>query len=411
MPPLFAKTIASLLAPHLNQPVEEIESALEIPPNATMGDVAFPCFKLAAVMKKGPPQIAKEIAAKIKPKEEIIRVGAAGPYVNFFYDPKQLAKAVMNEKNIPMVPAKPLKNPKTIIEYCQANPLKAFHIGHLRNIVLGECICRLFESRGVPVFRMNYGGDVGPHVSKALYAYQNLWKGKEPTKVEEYGQWLGSLYALGATKVKGNEELEQKMRDMVVQLEQGDPKLVKDWLKLRKMSLEYLNLTFKKLGTTFDRFMLESEVEKPGIKLVKELEKKGFAKKSEGALVVDLTPYKLDHFLVLKKDGAALYATKDLALAQYKKKELGMDVSYNLVGAEQSFYFKQLTKTIELLNAQKEEYCKTVHLSYELVVLESGKMSSRDGDVVSFEELHAEVKEKAVEETSARRTEIGRAHV
>jgi len=113
--------------------------------------------------------------------------------------------------------------------------MKAFHIGHVRNICIGEAISRLFESSGKKVLRVDYGGDVGPHVSKTIYAYQNLQHPPEPKDLIEKEKWLGQLYSAGAKEVQEKPELEEKMRQMVVELEQGnDRQLKKDWEHLRK---------------------------------------------------------------------------------------------------------------------------------------------------------------------------------
>ena len=281
--------------------------------------------------------------------------------------------------------------------------MKSFHIGHVRNICLGESVARLLESAGEKVIRIDYGGDVGPHVSKTIYAYRNLPHAAEPKGLKEKEKWIGELYAAGARAVKDNAELEEKMRQMVVALEEGeDKKLNADWKKLRKISLDCFKSIFKELGVKFDRIILESEVEKDGIAIAKKLYEEGFAVKDQGALLVDLTEHGLEKFLVLKSDGAALYSSKDLALAKLKKKEFGAHKSYNVVGSEQSFYFKQLIKVIELLNARKDEYCQTEHISYELVRLEGGKMASREGNVITYAELFETVYEKAFSETKQR---------
>ncbi|MAG18432.1 MAG: arginine--tRNA ligase [Candidatus Diapherotrites archaeon] len=384
--------------------IKKPEELLEQPPQREMGDYALPCFRLTKEFKKSPNEIASDFKEKIKLPKAFTKAEAKGPYLNFFLDEKTFAKntieKILKEKNAYGLEKK--KGPKIIVEYCQANPMKAFHIGHIRNICLGESISRIFEASGVNVSRVNYGGDVGPHVSKTLYAYQNLNKKKIPEKIEEKGAWLGNLYTQGAKAVKENPELEQKMRDMVVELEAGNKKLVKDWEKLRKMSLGYFDTIYDSLNTKFDNIILESEVEKEGIKIAKQLQKEKFAYEDEGALLVDLTKYNLEKFLVLKSDGAALYSTKDMALAKMKKQKLKADKTYNVVGSEQKFYFQQLIKTISLMNKKKNEFCETKHVSYELVRLEGGKMASREGNVITYAELFNTIFEKTYKETKSR---------
>ena len=384
---------------------ELAEKILEVPSERAMGDFALPCFKLAAVMKKNPMEIAKEISAKIKLPKTFSRFEVKGAYINFFADEGKYAgeiiSALLAEKKVKLK-----GKSKTIVEYCQANPMKAFHIGHVRNICLGESIARIIEESGKKVIRVDYGGDVGPHVSKTIYAYRELAHEKEPKELKEKEKWLGELYVMGAKAVKDNPALEEKMREMVVALEKGkDKQLKKDWAYLRKMSLLCFHRIFKDLGVTFDRIILESEVEKEGIKIAHQLHKEGFAVKDQGALLVDLTEHGLEKFLILKSDGAALYSSKDIALAKLKKNEMKAEISYYVVGGEQAFYFRQLIKTIELLNNRKQEYCPGVHISYELVRLEGGKMSSREGNVITYAELFDEVLEKTLSETRQRHTD------
>ncbi len=395
--------------------VEEklVEQLLEVPPHKQMGDFALPCFKLAAVMKKSPAAIAQELREKIPLPQGFSKAEAKGPYINFYLDEGKFSSLVIAEilrEKGKYGLARPTGE-KIIVEYCQANPMKAFHIGHVRNIVLGEAISRLFEASGRKVFRANYGGDVGPHVSKTLYAYRELSHMPEPKDVFEKGKWLGDLYASGAKAVREDEEqggskgLEQKMRDMVVALEKGRDKwLVADWKRLRKASLKYFDGIYTELGTEFDRIILESEVEKEGIKIAHRLLEQGFAIKDQGAVLVDLEEQGLGKFLILKSDGAALYSSKDLALAKLKKEKIKAGISYNVVGAEQTHYFRQLVKTLDILNESgpRPEYCKTVALHYELVRLESGKMSSREGNVITYYELYSEVFAKTLVETMQR---------
>ncbi len=383
------------------------EQLLEIPQQKELGDFALPCFKLASQMRKNPAIIAQELAEKIVLPKGLRKAEAKGPYLNFFLDEGKFGSEVVSE-----ILSKKEKygmgektGTKAIVEYCQANPMKAFHIGHVRNICIGESIARLHEALGEKVIRIDYGGDVGPHVSKTIYAYRNLPHPKEPKTLKEQEKWLGDLYVTGSKAVKGNADLEGKMREMVVALEKRkDKQLLKDWKRLRKMSLDCFKEIFRELGVKFDRIIMESEVEKEGIEIAQQLLEQKVAIRDKGAILVDLDEYRLGKFLILKSDGAALYSSKDIALAKFKKKEYNPDKSFYVVGAEQSFYFQQLAKIVELLNARapKPEYSPVNHISYELVRLEGGKMSSREGNVITYSELFDEVFVKAFTETLQR---------
>ncbi|MEM4257496.1 MAG: arginine--tRNA ligase [Candidatus Diapherotrites archaeon] len=380
-------------------------SLLECPYDRSFGDFALPCFKLSH--EKNPNQTALELKDKLVLPKIFRSCEVKGPYLNFFFNElevvKKIVPAIISQKSAYGKAKR--KRERIIVEYCQANPMKAFHIGHTRNICLGEAIAKIFEYFGENVFRVNYCGDVGPHVSKSIYAYRYLSQEPEPFSLAEKEKWLNKLYALGEKAVSEDKALQEKMREMVVLLEKGDKDLKKDWLYLRSISFDCFNRIFEQLGTRFDKIICESEVEKEGIKIALDLEKQGFAKRDQGAIIVDLESYGLGKFLILKSDGAALYSTKDIALAKLKKTELNAIKSYNIVGSEQSFYFKQLIKTIELLNQIKKDYCETIHLPYELVNVEGAKMSSRLGNVITYTDLFETIFNKTLEETKARHSD------
>ena len=385
---------------------EELNAIIEQPPDRKMGDYAFPCFKLAPIMKKNPQETATTLQKSLKLPKGLEKIETAGSYLNFFVDKGMLAGSVISEileqgENYGKSSAG--KNEQILVEFCQANPLKAFHIGHTRNIVLGEFISKMLEFNGYKIVRVNFQGDVGPHVSRALWAYKNFYAGKEPKG--DKGKWLGELYAFASKKIKEDTELEQKMRDMVIELYNGDKKLIPTWKKLRKWSLDYFESIYKQLGINFDRLYFESELEKSGKQIAEELLKKGFAVESEGAIVVDLERYALNKFLILKSDGMPLYSSKDFGLAKLKKKEYPKATkTINVVGAEQDFYFRQLIKTIDLLIKGKKfgSYCPTTHLSYGLVMLSEGKMASREGVVVLYATLYEKMYSSVLKETAKR---------
>ncbi|MFH1586622.1 MAG: arginine--tRNA ligase [Candidatus Diapherotrites archaeon] len=379
----------------------EIEEMLEVPPNPELGDLAFPCFKLAAVYKKAPAEIAQELVNGIKLPVEFEKMELAGGYLNFYLNKGSLGKEVIGEilKQKEKYGSSPKKKEKIVTEFCHANTHKAFHIGHVRNISLGAAISRILEFNGYKIYRTNYQGDVGPHVSKCLWGYMNGLGGNEPK--EGKGIWLGKIYATASGKVKGNEELGQEMRDLTKKLFEGkDKKLQALWKKTRKWSLDYFMGIYRDFGVKFDRLYFESEMEKRGQEIAKGLLKKGVAEESENAIIMDLKKYGLGVLVILKSDDMPLYSTKDLALAEMKFREFKPDRSLHIVGAEQDFYFRQLIKTLNL--AGFKEAKKTRHISYALVVLEEGKMASREGKVITYNELMENMMEQVVREVGER---------
>ena len=320
-----------------------------------------------------------------KVKSNLIeRTEVKGNYLNIFINKSKFIEETLKYINKDYGSGNKKKE-TYMVEYFHANTHKGVHIGHLRNISLGESICKILEKYGHKVIRVNYQGDIGPHVAKCIWGYLNL-KQKEPK--EKKGIWLGKIYSL-ANK-KGNEDEIKEINNKLY--EKKDKKLMNIWKKTRKYCLDDFNKFYKEFGVKYNRLYLESEVENLGKNITKSLLKKGIAEKSEGALIVDLKKYNLGVYVLLTSNGNALYHTKDFGLAELKQKEFKFDKSIHVVGAEQTLYFKQLFKTFELTNNKLAK--KSKHISYGLVMLPEGKMSSREGTMVLFDNLKEEMFKK-----------------
>ncbi len=380
------------------------EEDLEIPPQEEFGDLSFTCFELAKEQKRNPAEIANEIASKIKiPKGYVIeKVEVKGAYVNFFFDYKKLAEFILKSK---LEPIKIGKGKNYLIEFAHPNTHKGFHIGHLRNITIGESLSRILEFVGYKVIRTNYEGDIGPHVAKCLWGIINLYKGKTPK--EKKGEWLGKVYAEASQKIGTNAVLEKEVDAINKKLYGGkDKKLLELWRKTRQWSLDYFDGIYKEVGTRFDKLYFESWVEKRGIEISKEAIKKGVAKVSEGAIIIDLEKYGLGIFVLITKDGTPLYSAKDLGLAEKEFSDFKPDYIIHVVGSEQTFYFKQLFKTFELIKSKVAN--KSYHLVYGLVRLQEGKMSSREGTIILYSDLRDKVIKKVVGEIKQRNPKLSK---
>ncbi len=402
------EVIAELVLKQLKHPAlkkEDILKVIEIPPSPELGDYAFPCFILAKEMKKSPAGIATELAAKIGKKLSvgIEKIGAAGPYLNFFLDKKILVESavsrILKEKE-KFGKAKEAKKGKVMVEFCHANTHKAFHIGHTRNISLGESISRILESRGIKVIRANYQGDIGMHVAKTLWGMLNLKKLGLQEPENEKGRWLGIVYAKASQAAK-DEKTAEEINKINQQLYSGDKKLNDLWKKTRKWSIDYFEkVIYPDFYAKFDRFYFESEVEQEGVKIAKKLLEDKIAKLSEGAIIMDFEKQGLGVFILLKSDGTPLYSTKDLELAELQDKEYAPGRILHIVASEQNLYFSQLIKTVQSYNkklADKEE-----HISYELVILPTGKMASREGNVILYDDTLEEIKRLVKAEITGR---------
>ncbi|MBU3940335.1 MAG: arginine--tRNA ligase [Nanoarchaeota archaeon] len=376
---MFEQEIINLLKKETK--LKEIK--LEVPPDQSLGDFAFPCFQLSKKYKKNPIEIAKELTSKLKPTKNIKEIKATGPYLNFFINKSKLTedtiKQILKEKDKYGKGKK--KNKTLMLEFFHANTHKGVHIGHIRNVSLGEATSRVLEFDGYNVIRANYQGDIGPHVAKCLWGYLNLKK-KEPK--DNKGVWLGKIYAEANKKARQNEKIQEEIREINKKLYSKD-KITELWKKTRKYCIDDFNNFYKTFGVKFNRLYFESQVEKRGVEIAKELLKKGIAKESEGALIVDLNKYNLGIYVILTSDGHVVYHTKDLALAELKLKEYKIDKSIHVVGKEQEMYFNQLFKTFELTKSKLAN--KSMHLIYGLVMLPEGKMSSREGNVILYEDL------------------------
>jgi len=393
------KEVINLLTKETKIKKQEIENLIESPPSPELGDYAFPCFSLVKKLKSKPEEIAQDLASKFKPGKGIDKVEAKGPYINFFVNKKILAektiKEILKEKSNY---GKKKKKLKVMVEFSQANTHKAFHVGHIRGTSLGESLARIAEFFGGKVIRANYQGDTGMHVAKWLWCYLKYHK-KEKLKKQE--AWIASIYVDAIKRLRENEELQKEVDEINRKLEEGkDKKLNELWKKTRELSLESLEKIYKQLNTKFDEYYFESQVEKRGKEIARELLKKKIAKKSKGAIIVNLEKYNLGVWVLLRQDGTVLYSAKDLALAEKKFKDYKLDFSLYVHGSEQNLHFKQLLKTLKLMKFKPLEKIYTV--SFGLVRLPEGKMSSRTGENILYSEFMREVRKQAKKEIKKR---------
>ncbi len=377
---------------------KEIEVVLTEPPNVEMGDFSWAVFEWAKKKKKNPPQLAQEISTEINKnlgKYKILRgVQAVGPYLNIFVDQEKLTKETLGAK------LRAKKNQgKVALDVFQANPLKIFHIGHLRNAVLGESIRRLLKFSGYQTVTYSYSGDVGIHVARWLWYFKNFYQGKIPQ--EDFTKWAGEIYTKACVKMTEKEEYQQAVAEINRLLDKRDRKIIKLWRDLTKKSYQASWQIAKELACRVDHSFPESVCEKPGKKYIEQKIKQGKIKQDQGAWVVDLKKYKLGVFILLKSDGTALYQTKDYGLAELRRKKIkNFDKCLFVVGEEQNFYFQQLFKSMEVL--KYPGWQKNEHLAHGLVSLKEGKMASRLGNVIAYDDLRDQTIKKVLAEMAKR---------
>ena len=360
------------------------------PPKPEMGDTAFGCFSVAKEYKKNPVQIALEIATAMNVNLEplFLKAQAVGPYVNLFLNPPVFVEEVMKaiEDNSLTTP-EPNQDERIMVEFSQPNTHKAIHVGHIRNMVLGAALVRILRHEGYETIPANYIGDSGAHIAACLWYYNKEGCPKPPQ--EDKGEWLGSIYSAAKIYIEENPDAKEEVSQVQQALERKDPYWYNLWKTTRKWSLEDFNHIYKLLGIEFDVCFYESEEEEEGKKIVEEYLGKGIFRRSEGAVICEFDD--MPPALVLKSDGTTLYLTKDLALAKRKFEEFKIDRSIYVVGDAQSLHFKQVFAILKKMGFKQADKC--YHLSYGMVNLPQGKMSSRTGNVVYFSELYSEMLE------------------
>ncbi|MEK6812696.1 MAG: arginine--tRNA ligase [Nanoarchaeota archaeon] len=383
----FEKKILSLLKKNVKG-----EIALEVPPDNSLGDYAFPCFSLAKMFKKNPQQIAQELAKKLK-ADFLEKVEAKGPYVNFFLSKPLLVKSVlMTVLKKQRQYGKGKNKKKIVIEYPSPNTNKPLHLGHIRNILLGSTLTRLFQFQGNKVYQVNLNNDRGIHICKSMLAYQKWGVDKKPDKKPDH--FVGDWYVKYSQELQQHPELEQEAQEMLRRWEVGDKIVRALWKKMNRWALQGFHETYVLFNLKFDKEYFESGIYEHGKQLVLDHVKKGiFEKDQTGAVIARLEKEGLDNKVLLRSDGTSVYMTQDLYLAQLKYENFKMDQSIYVVGNEQNYHFKVLFILLKKLKVPFADQC--YHLSYGMVFLPEGKMKSREGNVVDADDLVGEMIELA----------------
>ena len=373
---------------------EDVKALVEIPADNKMGDYAFPCFKLAKVMRKAPPLIAKDIAEKISGNPLFEKVEQVNAYVNIFISRNAYIEDVIKEANgkgADFGKSDLGAGKKVIVEYSSPNIAKPFHIGHIRSTVIGNSIYKIFDCLGYDTVRINHLGDYGTQFGKMICAYRH-WGSKEEVEKEPIKTLL-KYYTRFHEEAEKDPDLDQEARDIFTKLENGEKEELELWTWFREESLKEFTTVYKMLGIEFDSYAGESFYSDKMPAVVDELKEKGLLEESEGAMIVNLEDYDLGVALITKSDGSTLYITRDIAAAIYRKQHYDFYKNVYVVASQQNLHFQQWIKIVELLGYDWANDC--VHVPFGLVSLEEGTMSTRHGRVVFLED----VLNKAVEKT------------
>lgn len=363
------------------------------PPNPTLGDISVACFALAPAWGVSPAEAAGRVQKILIDSKfpSIESISVVGPYLNVVLN----ANFVMGQVLRP-ARTKTQKHPRIMFEYSQPNTHKEFHIGHMRNACYGSSLVNVWRAAGRNVLAVTYNNDVGSHVAKTLWAYKKFHGGEKPPA--EKGRWLAGIYVEATNALAEHPEWKDEVSDVLRKLETKDKEWFKLWKETRKWSLDEFHAIYRELGLKFDASFDESAVKERGQKIVDELLARGIAKESNGAIIMDFEDQKKGVLILRKSDGAGNYTTSDLALAQEKFNRYKLDEAVIITDNRQDLYFQQLFLTLRAFGFEQ----KLTHLSYDLVTLPEGAMSSRKGNVVLYESLRDDVVELATKETRAR---------
>ena len=371
---------------------DEIAGSIVVPPDTAMGDLALPCFKFAKILRKSPAVIAEELARAYPADEVIEKASAMGGYLNFKINRKGLAEEVLGRirEEGSNYGSSDMGGGKTVcIDYSSVNIAKPFHIGHLSTTVLGGALYRIYRFLGYKAVGINHLGDYGTQFGKLISAYKH-WGNRE--EVERGGiHAVNDLYVRFSSEA--TEEMQAEAREYFRLIESGDKEANELFEWFKRLTLSYVQKIYDRLHITFDSYAGERFYTDKMEPVIAELEEKGLLVESQGAKIVDLEPYGMPPCLILRSDGASLYATRDLAAAIYRKNTYDFVKCLYVVAYQQNLHFKQVFKVLELMG--KDWAKDLVHVAYGMVSLEEGAMSTRKGNVIWLEDVISRCVEKA----------------
>ena len=392
----FKAEIASAIAQTLDIDKNDVLEAVEIPPDKAMGDYAYPCFRLAKVLRKAPPLIAADLAEKIQLPSFVKEVKVVGAYLNFFTDKSVFAETIISKvfaEKESYGKSKEGEGKNIVIDYSSPNIAKPFHVGHLRSTVIGNAIYKIYEFLGYNCVGINHLGDWGTQFGKLITAYK-MWGNAEAVEKDGISE-LMRIYVKFHEEAEKDPSLNDTARAWFVKMQDGDEEAISLWKWFKDISLKEFERVYKTLDVSFDSYAGESFYNDKMAAVVEELKEKNLLKESNGAMIVDLEDAKMPPCLIIRSDGGTLYATRDITAALYRKKTYDFEKCIYVTAIDQNLHFAQWFKVIEKMGY--DWYKNLVHVPFGLVSLESGKLSTRKGNVVLMEDLLSE----AVKKTAA----------
>ena len=393
----FKQQIANAVAKVTELNEQELETYIETPKDKNNGDYAFPCFRLAKELKKAPPMIASEIKEKIEIDSEIIeKVEIAGGYLNFYINKALMTKEVLKEmaKSENYGKSTIGNGRNIVIDYSAPNIAKPFHIGHLRSTVIGGALYNIYKYLGYNVTGINHLGDYGTQFGKLIEGYK-LW-GEEYNIEQDPINELTKIYVRINQACKEDEKVLEACRNNFKKLEEGDPYCVEIWEKFRTLSLQEFQKVYDLLGSKFDSWNGEAFYSDKMPEVIELLEKSGKLQESQGAKIIDLEDKGISTpCIIIKSNGSTTYATRDLAAIMYRARTYDFEKALYLTSYEQVLHFKQVFEVAKLLGLDEKYTNGLKHIPFGMVLLQTGKMSTREGNIIKLEDLLNEAIQRA----------------
>ena len=374
---------------------EEIRGLLAVPPDPALGDYAFPCFRLAKPLRSAPPKIAGALCGAWQ-HADVASVQPVNGYMNFFLNRANFAAEIMAElaEKGDRFGASEKGNGKTVcLDYSSINIAKRFHIGHLSTTMIGHSLKRIFDFLGYTTVGINHLGDWGTQFGKMICAYKK-WGSKE--EVDKNGiDAMSALYVRFHQEAEKDPALEDEGRAWFKKIEDNDPEAMEIFSWFKEVTLKDAARVYDKLGVSFDSYAGESFYNDKMEPVVQELRDKGLLTESQGAQVVDLSEDNMPPCLILKSDGATIYATRDLAAAIYRQNAYHFDKCLYVVAYQQDLHFRQVFRVLEKMGYPWAKDC--VHVAFGMVSFEGEALSTRKGNMILLDDLLDQAVAKARE--------------
>ncbi|MFW6285704.1 MAG: arginine--tRNA ligase [Nanoarchaeota archaeon] len=380
----------------------DYESLIEKPKVESHGDYALPMFLLAKELKKNPQDIAKDYENKLSPvKPEFLeKIKAVGPFLNFYIDTKQESKDILESFFSNKIFEFENNNPlKILIEYPSPNTNKSLHVGHVRNILIGNSLCKILKKVGHTIIKTNINNDRGIAICKSMLGYELFFKDSTPKSLNlKSDEFVSKCYVKFEKEAKLNNELNKKAQEVLLKWEQNDEKTILLWKKIINWVFEGYKITYNNYKlNNFDREYFESEIYKNGRDIVMNAydnKVSGFKKEKDGAIFCDLEDVGLDKKYLLRPDGTTLYITQDLYLTKLKENEFEFNKSIFIVGKDQEYHFKVLFEILKRIGLSNDE--KNYHFAYGYVYNKDGKkFASRKGEIIGADWMYNLALEKS----------------